>query len=173
MANAPSSTARHPGQTLARVIGALFLVIGILGFIPGITGQYDQMQFAGQGSGAMLFGLFQVSVLHNLVHIAIGLAGLTMARTLGGARAFLIGAGIITLALWLYGWVVDNASNANFVPMNTADNWLHLILGTGMVALGVAATSTRREAAGVPTDTTRRTGGTTGTFRPTGPGGSI
>jgi len=39
--------------------------------------------------------------------------------------------------LWLYGLVVDKASDANFVPVNTADNWLHFVLGVGMIALGV------------------------------------
>lgn len=170
MANAPSTTARHPGQLLAGAIGAVFLLIGILGFIPGITTHYDQMSFAGHHSGAMLLGLFQVSVLHNLVHIAFGIAGLVMARTLAGARAFLIGGGIIYLLLWLYGIIINHDSGANFVPLNNADNWLHLILGIGMVALGALATSNRRSTSDLPSDTphTGNPGG--GKFRPAGPG---
>ena len=39
--------------------------------------------------------------------------------------------------LWLYGVVVDHDSDANFVPVNDADNWLHLGLGIGMIALGL------------------------------------
>ena len=41
----------------------------------------DALRFAGHGSGAYLFGVFQVSVLHNLVHLAFGVAGLVLART--------------------------------------------------------------------------------------------
>jgi len=79
-----------------------------------------------------------VSVLHNLVHILFGLAGLALARSFGGARAFLLGGGAIYLVLWLYGLVIDQMSAANFVPVNTADNWLHFILGVAMVGLGLA-----------------------------------
>jgi|SRR5690606_15042012 hypothetical protein len=123
-------------QTTALVVGALFLLIGVLGFIPGITSDLSQMRFAGHESEAMLLGVFQVSVLHNLVHLLFGIASLAMARTWSGARWFLIGGGLVYLVLVLYGLVVDHQSAANFIPLNTADNWLHLVLGLGMVALG-------------------------------------
>lgn len=123
-------------QTTALVVGALFLLVGVLGFIPGITTDVSQMRFAGHESEAMLLGVFQVSVLHNLVHLLFGIASLAMARTWSRARWFLIGGGLVYLALVLYGLVVDHGSTANFLPLNTADNWLHLVLGLGMVALG-------------------------------------
>ena len=94
--------------------------------------------FASHDSMAMLLGVFQVSVLHNIVHLLFGVAGLLLSRTDAGARAYLIGGGAVYLVLWLYGLVVDEASAANFVPVNTADNWLHLLLGVGMIGLGVA-----------------------------------
>jgi hypothetical protein len=37
--------------------------------------------------------------------------------------------------LWLYGLFVGHDSPANFVPLNTADNWLHLGLGVTMIVL--------------------------------------
>lgn len=123
-------------QKAAAAVGAVFLLVGVLGFIPGITTDYDQMEFAGHESGAQLLGLFQVSILHNVVHLLFGLAGLAMARTIGGARSFLIGGGLVYLVLWIYGLLVDRTSEANFVPLDEADNWLHLVLGVAMVALG-------------------------------------
>jgi hypothetical protein len=51
-----------------------------------------------------------------------------------------VGGGVIYLLLWLYGMIVDQNSSANFVPVNSADNWLHLLLGLGMVALGFLMT---------------------------------
>ena len=134
-----------PVRLAAQVLGAVFLLIGILGFIPGITTNYGDMYIAGHESNAKLLGLFQVSVLHNIVHLAFGVAGLAMGRTVAGARTFLVGGGAIYLVIWLYGLVVDQNSGANFVPFNTADNWLHLVLGVGMIALGV--TLTRQSAA--------------------------
>jgi hypothetical protein len=98
------------------------------------------MMFAGHDSEAKLLGLFQVSVLHNLVHLGFGVAGLALARSVSGARTYLIAGGAIYLVFWLYGLVIDHKSGANFVPLNGADNWLHLFLGLGMIALGVALT---------------------------------
>jgi Domain of unknown function (DUF4383) len=128
---------RHPVQLAAAVVGAVFLLVGILGFIPGVTANYDQLAFAGHNSGALLLGLFAVSILHNLVHAAFGVAGLLLSRTRSGAKNFLIIGGIVYAVLWLYGLLIDHSSAANFVPVNTADNWLHLVLAVGMVALGV------------------------------------
>jgi hypothetical protein len=124
-------------QKAAAAVGAVFLLVGILGFIPGITTAYGTMEVAGHGSDAMLVGVFAVSVLHNLVHLLFGVAGLAMARTWNGARSYLIGGGAIYLVLWLYGLLIDKNTAANFVPVNTADDWLHFLLGAGMIALGV------------------------------------
>ncbi|RFU39164.1 DUF4383 domain-containing protein [Actinomadura logoneensis] len=131
----------------ALVVGAVFLVVGILGFIPGITTHYGGMKFAGHMSEAKLLGLFNVSILHNIVHLLFGLAGIALARNPVTARGYLLGGGVIYLVLWLYGLVIDQHGSANFIPVNTADNWLHLLLGLGMIALGFATT---RGGAGAP-----------------------
>ena len=60
-----------------------------------------------------------------------------MARTISGARNYLIYGGVVYLILWIYGLIIDHDLAANFVPFNGADNWLHLFLGLGMIALGV------------------------------------
>jgi hypothetical protein len=128
----------------ATVVAIVFLAVGILGFIPGITTNYGDMTFAGHDSDAKLLGIFQVSVLHNIVHLLFGVVGLAMARRRDTARAYLIGGGVIYLVLWIYGLATDNMSSANFVPVNTADDWLHLVLGIGMIGLGVALGRTPR-----------------------------
>ncbi|MEW1602281.1 DUF4383 domain-containing protein [Streptomyces sp. NPDC093808] len=133
-------TARTPVQQAALAVGAVFLLVGVLGFIPGITTNYDTMEFAAHHSEAKLLGIFQVSILHNLVHLAFGVAGLALARTAAKARLYLLAGGAVYLVLWLYGLIIDHDSAANFVPLNTADNWLHLVLGLGMIALGTLLT---------------------------------
>lgn len=135
-----SPRARTLVQTAALAVAAVFVVVGILGFIPGITTNYGDMTFAGHHSGAKLLGVFQVSVLHNIVHLLFGAVGIALARTVSGARSYLIGGGAVYLVLWLYGLVVSQDSAANFVPVNTADDWLHLLLGLGMIALGFLTT---------------------------------
>lgn len=134
---ATQSSRRTPVQMAALAVGAVFLLVGVLGFVPGVTGDYHMLVWAGHHSGAKLLGIFEVSALHNLVHLAFGVAGLALARTFSGARAFLVGGGVIYLVLWIYGLAVDPESAANFVPVNAADNWLHLALGIGMLALGI------------------------------------
>jgi hypothetical protein len=122
---------------VALVVAAVFVLIGVLGFVPGITTHYGDLAFAGHHSEAKLIGLFQVSVLHNLIHLIFGLGGLVLARRVSGARLFLAGGGAVYLAIWLYGFGVDRESGANFVPFNDADNWLHLFLGFGMLVMGL------------------------------------
>ncbi|MFF5968531.1 DUF4383 domain-containing protein [Streptomyces collinus] len=130
--------ARAPVQQAAQLLGLVFLVVGVLGFIPGITTDYGSLEFASHESGAELFGLFQVSILHNLVHLAYGLAGLTLAGTAAGAYSYLLVGGAVYLVLWVYGLSVGHDSDANFVPLNTADDWLHFVLGIAMIGLALA-----------------------------------
>lgn len=127
----------QPVRLAALVVGAVFLLVGVLGFIPGVTTGYDTLDWAGHHSSAQLLGIFQVSVLHNIVHLIFGVAGVLASRTARTATLFLLGGGIIYLVLWLYGLVIDHGSDANFVPVDTADNWLHFGLGVGMIALGL------------------------------------
>jgi hypothetical protein len=144
-----AAVARPAVRTAALAVGAIFLLIGLLGFVPGITTNFDEMRFAGHESGAHLLGIFQVSVLHNIVHLAFGVAGLAMARSVPSARLYLIGGGAIYGLLWLYGLIVEEGSRANFVPLNNADDWLHLFLAVGMIALGLL-TSRGPRGAGQP-----------------------
>ncbi|MBW9110017.1 DUF4383 domain-containing protein [Microbacterium ureisolvens] len=124
-------------QKTALAVGIVFLIVGIAGFIPGLTHPIDQLDGAGADSDAMLMGVFQVSVLHNIVHILFGVAGLAVAARARASRSYLIWGGAIYLVLFLYGLFAVNAPDANFVPVNSADNWLHLALGVGMLALGL------------------------------------
>lgn len=148
-----ATTNRSTMEVAAFAVGATFLIVGVLGFIPPITQDFGQLEFAGPDSEAMLLGLFQVSVLHNAVHLLFGFAGLA-ARGAVAARTYLIGGGAVYGGLWIYGTVVDQTSDANFVPVNTADNWLHLGLATGMILLGVILGASTF---GSPRDTTSRT----------------
>jgi len=124
-------------RTVAGAVGAVFLLVGILGFIPGVTTDYDNLKFAEDESTAELFGVFQVSILHNIVHLLFGIAGLAAARELRYVVPYLLGGAAIYAVLTIYGVLIDKDGDANFVPVNSADNWLHLALAAGMALLGV------------------------------------
>ena len=127
---------RSPIQSVALLVGLVFLLVGILGFIPGITSNYDDLKFAGHNSDAQLLGIFDTSILHNIVHLLFGIAGIALSRTWEGARTFLVGGGVIYLVLFVYGLIFHGESGGNWIPVNWADNILHLALGAGMIALG-------------------------------------
>ena len=129
-------------RNAAKAVGAVFLLVGILGFVPGITQDIYPLNLFGHdpkaNEHALLLGIFEVSVLHNIVHLLFGVAGLAMAKNYKSATSFLIGGGVVYLVLTVYGWLLgDHKGAANFVPFNNADNWLHLLLGLGMIALGM------------------------------------
>jgi hypothetical protein len=129
-------------QGAALLIACVFLTVGLLGFIPGVTTDYGLLQWAGHQPGAELFGVFAVSGVHNVVHLAFGVVGLMLTRSYAAARAYLLGGGLAYLALWVAGIFIDH-SRANFGPINGADHWLHFGLGAAMVVLGLTLAGQR------------------------------
>jgi hypothetical protein len=130
------------GRTLtqkgALLFGVVFIIVGIAGFIPGLTMDMGTMSVGGNDSMAKLLGIFQVSVLHNIVHLLFGIVGLLAARSHGFARQYLLIGGIVYAVLFIYGlFTAGMASAANFVPLNVADNVLHLVLAVAMILLGI------------------------------------
>ena len=132
MARRPNSATpdRHPSQLLALAIGALYTLIGIAGFF--ITG-FDN--FAAETDKTLLG--FEINPLHNLVHLAIGLAGLAMWRRLDTARAYgwLLAAGYGLT--FLYGLFAAGNSDINFLSLNGADNGLHLLSAAAGLAIAL------------------------------------
>lgn len=132
MARAHEADDRPQLRQAARLVGIVFLIVGIAGFIPGIT-EDAPGSFAGEDSEGSLLGVFQTSVLHNLVHLLFGVAGLVLSRTADQARTFLVGGGIVYLLLFGLGI----AGVMDWLPADDTDDWLHLGLGVGMLALGL------------------------------------
>jgi hypothetical protein len=125
-----ASPARHPAQLLALAIGAVYTLVGILGFF--VTG-FDN--FASETNETLLG--FEVNPLHNIVHLVIGLAGLALWRRLDTARTYgwLLAAGY-GLA-FIYGLFAAGNSDINFLSINGADNGLHLVSALAGVAIAL------------------------------------
>lgn len=116
-------------QKAAIAVGTVFMLVGALGFVPGISRH------------GTLFAVFDVSTVQNLVHLAFGVAGLALARTFLGARRFLVVGGSTYLALSVYGLVVDQQGASH---LRDASTWLHLGLAVAMIALGIGLSRTGR-----------------------------
>ncbi len=129
-------------QRAAQLFGAVFLVVTIVGFIPGITTNYDELTTF-DGPGAEIFGIFGVSILENLVHLLYAIAGFAAAASVAASRIFFVWGGVVYIVVWIYGLVIDLTSSANFLGVNAAANWLHFVLGIAMVGIGVLLTRGR------------------------------
>lgn len=124
-------------QGAALFVGTGYLILGALGFLPGVTTHHDTLQWAGHGSDALLFGVFAVSGLHNVVHLLLGAAGMICARTYAASRAYLLAGGITLLGVCIYRAATGNGDISAVFPLNGADNWLHVTLGVVMLILGL------------------------------------
>jgi Domain of unknown function (DUF4383) len=108
----------------------------VLGFLPFLGGSATLTDRA-------LFGIFQVNLLHNVVHVVIGIAGLAAASSIANSRTFCQVVGVILLLLGLVGIV--NANPLGLIYIGQADIPLHLLSGAVLAYFGFAATvSTRR-----------------------------
>lgn len=125
---------RSPVQKAALFCGLGFLALGFAGFVPVMTTNFNAIEM-GSGSDAMLLGIFQVSVMHNVIYLLLGLAGLGLSRLSGTARWYLRVGGIVNVLLWIFGLLVDKGSMANFVSINIFDDWLYFLLALTMIGL--------------------------------------
>jgi hypothetical protein len=132
---------------MAGLFGVAFLLIGVAGFIPGLVQEYDQLGWWRSGSGAQLFGVFQASILLNLVYLGFGALGLLAAEAAASARVYLSGGGAAYIGLSVYGLLIDRFGDWNVIPVDRADNWLHMGLGVAMIYAGLAALPGLRPAA--------------------------
>ena len=141
---APHAHGIHLGrkdiQLLAFGVGAVWAIVGILGFIPGITQNYSDLKFFGPDSNAMLFNAFQTSMLLNLVQIAVGVVGVLMAMSSVGSRRFLTYFGGLYVVLAIFGFVTGTSS-ANIFALSMVDSWFMIIVGLFMVGAALYLTT--------------------------------
>lgn len=123
-----------PARLYAIVFGATLVVVGIMGFfVSNDFSTGDDIPRDG------LLGLFDVNGWHNVVHLASGAVGLAAATSLAAARVYALGFGAVYVAVAAWGFAIGSGEViAELIPVNTADNVLHLAIGVVGLAAGLA-----------------------------------
>jgi hypothetical protein len=125
-----------PARLYATLVGGTLVIVGIIGF-------FYSSSFGGPGAVDDVFGILAVNGWHNVVHIATGGLGLIAAGY--AARQYALGLGVVYIAIAIWGFIIgDGHSILGFIPVNTEDNFLHLILGLLGVAAGASTPATAR-----------------------------
>ena len=107
-------------QKLAKLFGIVFVLIGVLGFVPVVT------------LDTLLLGIFEVDALHNIIHLATGLVAFWAASTVANARLFFKVFGVVYALVTILGFMMGGDILGLFM-VNMADNVLHLVIA--LVAL--------------------------------------
>ena len=130
---------RPPAEVYTLAIGLTLVAAGILGFF------YDASFATGDGAHReAALGLFDVDGWSNVLHIVSGATGLFLVGSYAGSRAYALGAGVLYLAIAALGFVAGSGDAIlDMVPVNTADNFLHLLIG--LAGLGAGLATPRRE----------------------------
>ncbi len=119
-------------QTVALTFGLVYTAVGILGLLPFLGGSYTQ-------TPDNLLGFVPINLLHNIVHLVIGVAGLAAATSMMRARAYTATFGIVLIAIGLLGIVVTNPFNQ--LPIGGFDIAIHLVTGAVLAYFGFSATA--------------------------------
>ena len=132
---------KTPAQLYSLVFGATLLLAGILGFF--VDSSFGDLGSNVQGDELVVF---EVNGWHNLVHIASGALGLMLAGSKPGARAFALGFGAVYLLVTLWGFITGDNVLFGLLPVNGADNVLHLLIALAGLAAGAASPTETRPA---------------------------
>jgi hypothetical protein len=122
-------------RNFALIFGFVFLLVGIAGFMPALVTPVgaDHPHLAVDAGYGLLFGLFAVNVVHNVVHLAFGVWGILAARSLGAAKVYARLVAIAYAVLTVAGLVAGFNTLFGFAPLFGHDVWLH-----GLIALAAA-----------------------------------
>lgn len=121
-------------RTVALTLGAIYVVVGILGFIPPFVMGMAPMEMP--SASGNLIGIFPINALHNVVHLLIGGALLYGATATPTAILVSRAVGIVYVAVGLLGIPFPNGFG--LLPLGGADILLHLATGAVLIAIGFA-----------------------------------
>jgi hypothetical protein len=113
--------------------------------VVGIVGFFYSGSFGKPGEVDDVIGVLAVNGWHNLLHLASGVLGLLMARSYSGARTYAVGVGVVYAAIAIWGFAIGSGDSIlGFLPVNSEDNVLHLLIALAGIVAGLAAAPTPR-----------------------------
>jgi Domain of unknown function (DUF4383) len=136
-ARSAAGSAKTPGQLFALVFGAIYVLVGILGFIDPLVNDQDK-----------LLGLFGVNALHNVAHLTVGALLLFGSRAPDTARMVNLVVGVVYLllgVLGLFGTLIQEGEALD-LNNNAADTALHFATAALALYFGTAGSGVRRTA---------------------------
>jgi len=116
-------------KSIALVFGIVYTLVGLVGFIPAVGGSLSM-------APSVLLGIAPVNILHNVVHLIIGICGLTMAQTEEQAGTFCKTFGVVLLLIGVVGFIAPNP--LGLLPIGGGDIWIHLVSGAVLAYAGFA-----------------------------------
>ena len=123
---------RSPSQIYALLFGVTLVVAGVVGF-------FYSSSFGQPGKVDGVLGILDVNGWHNVVHIATGLIGLAVFASYGNARLYALGLGAVYVGIAIWGFIAGDGSNLlGIIPVNTEDNFLHVLIGIAGLGAGAA-----------------------------------
>ena len=120
-------------QRFAQVFGAVYLLVGIIGFVRPLLLGTLPAGVVGPLAG-LLLGLFAVNWFHSLAHLLIGAAGLAAYRNHAAAKSYALALGMAYAGLFVFGLIFGLGFLGGLFPLNGADHVLHVL--TALVAFG-------------------------------------
>lgn len=130
------------GQYFALIIGIIFLLVGVMGFIPGFVKEptVDMPGLSYTTGAGYLLGLFPINVLHNVVHLLVGILGIVASNTLGSSRLY---SGVLAIfygVLAVMGLFPPTQATLGLIPIFGNDVWLHGLTAAIATYFGFFAT---------------------------------
>lgn len=122
------------------IAGIGFVLAGLLGFIPGVTTapHVQDPALAIESGYGRLFGLFPVNVLHNLVHLALGIWALAVYKDYGKSKSYCKIAGVLYAVLAVAGLIPGLNTMFGLTPVHSHDVWLHALFAIPLLYFGFA-----------------------------------
>jgi hypothetical protein len=115
-------------RKFALLFGIVYLVVGVLGFVPGIVQPArDHHGLVVEAGHGYLMGLFPINLLHNIVHLLVGLLGVLGSRSVPGAVRYARGLAIFYGLLAVLGLFPVTNTMFGLVPIHGNDIWLHAV----------------------------------------------